>query len=143
LECRQLVETLQVSDVIFTGEVRIKDYIARMDIILLSSVSEGMPLAVLEAMASSKPCVTTDVGSCRELLQGLDDGIGPAGIVVPVMHYDQMASAIINLSKNRNLRDEMGRNGLSRANAAYTREKFIESYRMLYANYKEVERWQA
>ncbi|MDQ8736273.1 GT4 family glycosyltransferase PelF [Paenibacillus sp. LHD-38] len=142
-ECLQLVETLQVPGVIFTGEVKVKDYLARMDIILLSSVSEGMPLAVLEAMAASKPCVTTDVGSCRELLQGLDDGIGPAGVVVPVMHYDQLAAAIVNLCNNRKLREEMGRNGLSRANAAYTREKFIESYRKLYKEYKEGKRWQA
>ncbi|CAM4060268.1 GT4 family glycosyltransferase PelF [Paenibacillus alkaliterrae] len=136
-ECLQLVETLQVEDITFTGEVRIKDYLARMDIILLSSVSEGMPLAVLEAMAAAKPCVTTDVGSCRELLNGLDDGIGPAGIVVPVMHYDQLAAAIIQLCNNRLLREEMGSNGLSRTKATYTREKFIEGYRMLYAAYKE------
>ncbi|WP_169082083.1 GT4 family glycosyltransferase PelF [Paenibacillus sp. PL91] len=142
-ECLQLVETLQVTDIIFTGSVRIKDYLARMDIILLSSVSEGMPLAVLEAMAASKPCITTDVGSCKELLQGLDDGIGPAGIVVPVMHYDQMAAAIINLCKNRNQREEMGRNGLLRATATYTREKFIEDYRKVYSNYEEGKRWQA
>ncbi|MBD2867542.1 GT4 family glycosyltransferase PelF [Paenibacillus arenilitoris] len=142
-ECLQLVETLQLSGVFFTGEVRVKDYLARMDIILLSSISEGMPLAVLEAMAASKPCVTTDVGSCRELLQGLDDGIGPAGIVAPVMHYDQMAAAIATLCRSSELRETMGRNGLARVNAAYTREKFIESYRERYSDYKGERRWRA
>ncbi|WP_166242810.1 GT4 family glycosyltransferase PelF [Paenibacillus turpanensis] len=137
-ECTQLVETLQVRDVIFTGEVKIKEYLARMDMILLSSVSEGMPLAVLEAMACAKPCITTDVGSCRELLYGNDDGIGPAGMTVPVMHYDQMAAAIVSLAKNRRQREDMGRNALQRARQWYTREKFIESYRSLYASYQEV-----
>lgn len=142
-ECLQLVETLQVKDVIFTGEVQIKDYMARMDILLLSSVSEGMPLAILEGMACAKPCITTDVGSCRELLIGMDDGIGPSGMVVPVMHYDQMAAAIITLCKNRKLREEMGMNGLERARRNYTLEKFIEGYRQLYISYEGVTTWQA
>ncbi len=145
-ECLQLVESLQVEDVIFTGEVNVKQYLGRMDMILLSSISEGMPLAVLEAMACAKPCVTTDVGSCRELLLGTDDSYGPAGMVVPVMHYDQMASAIVKLCKNKKLREEMGRNGLMRARSLYTRERFIESYRTHYASYipgKEAGSWQA
>lgn len=140
-ECQQLVETLQVEGIIFTGEVRIKEYLGRMDILVLSSVSEGMPLAILEGMASSKPFVATDVGSCRELLQGMDDGIGPAGLIVPVMHYDQMAAALIKLCKNKKLREDMGRNGLERAGKYYTRKQFIESYQSLYGSYKEVNTW--
>jgi polysaccharide biosynthesis protein PelF len=142
-ECRKLVDSLQVKDVIFTGEVRISEYMPKIDIILLSSISEGMPLAVLEAMACAKPCVTTDVGSCRELLHGSDDDIGPCGYVVPVMHYDQMAAASIRLCKNKKLRDEMGRNGLQRASKLYTRELFIERYRNVYASYKGGPQWPA
>ncbi|MCP3774142.1 GT4 family glycosyltransferase PelF [Paenibacillus sp. MZ04-78.2] len=140
-ECLLLVESLQIKDVTFTGEVRIKDYLGRMDIVLLSSISEGMPLAVLESMACAKPCVTTDVGSCRELLHGLDDGIGPAGAVVPVMHYDHMASAIIKLCNSRKLREDMGRNGLERVRRHYTHEVFIQRYRQLYSSYKEERTW--
>jgi polysaccharide biosynthesis protein PelF len=135
-ECNTLVETLQVTDVIFTGEVSISDYLPRLDVILLSSISEGMPLAVLEAMASAKPCVTTDVGSCRELLEGADDEFGHAGFVVPVMHYDQMAAAIIRLCKSEKLRSEMGASGLARARKLYTRELFIDRYRDTYAGYR-------
>lgn len=142
-ECMQLVLSLQVQDVIFTGEVKIKDYLERFDVILLSSISEGMPLAILEAMASSRPCVTTDVGSCRELLFGRDDGIGPAGYVVPVMHYDQMSEAIMKLYKNPAAREEMGRNGLKRIKASYTREAFLDNYRQLYHAYEEGSPWQA
>ncbi len=135
-ECRTLVETLQVTDIIFTGEVNIADYLPRLDAILLSSISEGMPLAVLEAMASAKPCVTTDVGSCRELLEGAEDEFGHAGIVVPVMHYDQMAAAIVKLCKSEKLRSEMGANGLARARKLYTRELFIDRYRETYAGFE-------
>jgi len=142
-ECLQLVESLQVEDIIFTGSVRIKDYLGRMDLMLLSSVSEGMPLAVMEAMASARPVVTTDVGSCRELLFGRDDGIGPAGIVVPVMHYDQMAGAVVQLCMSRALREQMGRNGLERIRLHYTHRKFIDSYKRLYASFEEVRPWRA
>lgn len=142
-ECVQLVQALQVDGIFFTGNVRIKDYLGQMDIFLLSSISEGMPLAVLEAMASAKPCVTTDVGSCRELLYGIEDGIGPAGMVVPVMHYDHMARAIVKLCKNRKLREDMGKNGLERVGRIYRHDRFIEAYRQLYESFKEIGTWQA
>ncbi|AJY75075.1 GT4 family glycosyltransferase PelF [Paenibacillus beijingensis] len=140
-ECRQLVRNLGVRDIHFTGQVNVQEYLPRMDIILLSSISEGMPFAVLEAMAAGKPCVTTDVGSCRELLYGVSDHFGQAGVVVPVMHYDQMAAAVISLCKSRALREEMGRNGYKRVRARYTHEQFIRDYRGLYQQYEEAAAW--
>ena len=137
-ECRQLAETLQIDDVNFTGEVQVKEYLGRMDMVLLSSISEGQPLAVLEAMASGLPCVTTDVGSCRELLQGTDDDPGTAGYVVPVMHYEQMAAAIVKLSRNAPLRQEMGRIGRERVRRRYLKDGFIDAYRQIYQQYKGV-----
>lgn len=136
-ECLQLIESLQVEGFVFTGEVNVREYLERMDLILLSSISEGMPLAILEAMASAKPVVATDVGSCRELLLGRGDDIGPAGEVVPVMHYDRMAEAIVRLCANRKLREQMGSNGLKRVRMHYTHERFIDGYRRLYASFGE------
>ena len=43
-ECFDLVETLGVKDVVFTGRVNIKDYLGKMDFTLLTSISEGQPL---------------------------------------------------------------------------------------------------
>jgi glycosyltransferase involved in cell wall biosynthesis len=131
-ECLYLLSTLNVKDVIFTGEVNVKEYLQKMDVLVLSSISEGQPLAVLEGMASGKPFVTTDVGSCKELLLGGNDEFGQAGLVVPVMHYSQMADAIVQLSKYEPLRKKMGINGLNRVASSYTKEKFINSYKHLY-----------
>lgn len=142
-ECKQLVETLQIQDIIFTGEVRVKEYLGRMDLMVLTSVSEGQPLAILEGMACGKAFVTTDVGSCRELLFGRDDDIGPAGIIVQVLHYEQLGKAIVRLGKDQALREEMGWNGLKRVELYYTRDKFIESYRACYNSYVGGDdRWQ-
>ncbi|MGO4374590.1 GT4 family glycosyltransferase PelF, partial [Paenibacillus sp. MCAF20] len=141
-ECLSMVKTLELEDVHFTGEVNIKDYLGRMDILLLTSISEGQPLAVLEGMACAKPFVTTNVGSCKELLTGLGDGIGPAGLVAPVMHYEQIGQALIQLSKDSNLREEMGRNGLERVQRHYKHKDFIASYRHLYQSLGGMREWQ-
>jgi len=135
LECYQLVEALQVQGIEFTGEVNVRDYLSRFDLMLLSSISEGQPLAILEGMAAGIPWVATDVGSCRELLQERDDGIGHCGVIVPVMHYEQMAEAIIRLYRSKDLLKEMGRNGRLRAQQHYTRSRFIANYRRLYSEF--------
>ncbi|MDQ6420725.1 GT4 family glycosyltransferase PelF [Paenibacillus sp. LHD-117] len=142
-ECLQLVEALNLEDVYFTGSVRIKDYLGRMDVLMLTSISEGQPLAILEGMASAKPFVATNVGSCKELLSGLDDGIGEAGFVVPVMHYEQLAQAAIRLCKDGKLREEMGRNAIERVQRHYRQEEVIRNYRGLYQSLGGERKWQA
>ena len=57
-------------NVIFTGRVDIISYMEKLDFTILTSISEGQPLSVLESFAARRPCVTTDVGCCRELLNG-------------------------------------------------------------------------
>ncbi|MCX7842197.1 MAG: GT4 family glycosyltransferase PelF [Clostridia bacterium] len=131
-ECKKLVEYLEASDIYFTGTVNVNDYLGDMDILLLSSISEGQPLAILEGMAAGKPFVATDVGSCRELLYGDNDNFGKAGIVVPVMQPDLMAEAIIKLCSDPQLRETMGSNGKKRVSELYTMERFISSYRKIY-----------
>lgn len=132
-ECLKMVSYLELKEsVIFTGTVKVMDHIGNMDILLLSSVSEGQPLAVLEGMACGKPFVTTNVGSCQELLHGREDGIGAAGIVVPVMDDERMAEAILILCRNEEMRKRMGENGRERVNKYYTLETFINAYKKIY-----------
>ena len=131
-ECLQLIELLELKDVVFTGSVQIKDYIGKMDLLMLTSISEGQPLSILEAMAAGKPVVATDVGSCRELIEGIDDKIGAAGFIAPVMHYEQLAHCAITLCKDEKLRLEMGRNALKRVELFYRQEDVIQKYRNLY-----------
>ncbi|TFE01718.1 GT4 family glycosyltransferase PelF [Jeotgalibacillus salarius] len=140
-ECRELVDSLGVQDIIFTGQVAVKDYLGKMDLLVLSSISEGQPLAILEGMAAGKPFVSTDVGSCRELLYGDGDGIGPAGRVVPVMHYEKMADAIIEIGQDEKLRRAMGGNGRKRVTRHYTKDQFISDYRQIYES-RGVIQWQ-
>ncbi|UFJ41049.1 GT4 family glycosyltransferase PelF [Brevibacillus humidisoli] len=133
-ECIDLVRILELEDVAFTGSVDVKQYLGRMDIIVLTSISEGQPLAVLEAMAAGKPVVATDVGNCREMLYGseADRAYGRAGTVVPVLDDQEIAKAIIALCDSKTDRQVMGMNGRRRVMNAYTHELFIDRYESLY-----------
>lgn len=131
--CRQTVEMLRIQDVTFTGAVRVVEYLPKMDLLILSSISEGQPLAVLEGQAAHRPFVTTDVGCCRELIYGdSTDTLGPAGSIVAPMDYEAMAAEIVRLGRDFDLRRRMGNIGYERVRRGYTYERFIVSYRKIY-----------
>lgn len=127
-ECRRLKEDLGLKNVVFTGRVDVRSYLEKIDFTLLTSISEGQPLAVLEAMAAGRPAVTTDVGSCRELIMGPGDDFGPAGICVPVMHQTALAEAILSLCRDANARARMGEAGRRRVYAHYRQDTMLERY---------------
>ncbi|GIP33754.1 GT4 family glycosyltransferase PelF [Paenibacillus sp. J2TS4] len=134
-ECVQLAHDLGMENM-FTGNVALHEYMGRMDVLALTSISEGQPLAVLEGMAAGKPFVVTDVGSCKELLYGTDDDYGEAGIVVPVMNSERIAQAIVTLCRDPELRLRMGDSGKRRVRAHYTKKAFIDTYKSLYLSYE-------
>lgn len=131
-ECFELVRVMNVPDIVFTGKVDVREYYGRMDMMLLTSISEGQPLAVMESFAAGKPVVATDVGDCKGLILGESDGFGEAGIVVPVMDVAGISAALLRLAYNRSERVGMGENGYRRAAALYRAETMYASYRTLY-----------
>lgn len=98
-ECFDLVETLGIKDIIFTGRINVRDYIGRMDFTILTSISEGQPLTILESYAAGIPVIATDVGNCRELIFGNNDGLGDAGILTHIMNIEEIAQAMIKLAE--------------------------------------------
>lgn len=141
-ECKNLVDYLGLKNVIFAGNVIVTDYIGKMDILVLGSISEGQPLAVLEGMAAGKPHILTDVGSCRELMEGINDEFGVAGIVVSIMDYEAIGNSIIKLSRDKTMRECMGKNAKSRVSSLYTTESFINNYIRLYKEVADKNIWQ-
>ena len=131
-ECMQLKEDMGLENVVFTGRVDTAEYMRGMDFTLLTSISEGQPLAVLEAMAAGRPAVTTDVGCCRELIEGVNDGFGAAGICVPAMHQTALAEAVLTLCEDANRRKQYGENGRRRVSRMYRLPDMVERYEILF-----------
>ena len=74
-ECAALIRQLGLDDAVtLHGPVTVIDWLARIDISVLTSISEAQPLTILEAGAAGIPCIATDVGACREMIES-----NPAG----------------------------------------------------------------
>ncbi|MFV0465690.1 MAG: GT4 family glycosyltransferase PelF [Lachnospiraceae bacterium] len=132
-ECLKLILDMNIQDVVFTGQVNIKDYLASIDILLLSSISEGQPLALLEGLAAGIPFVTTNVGHCRGILEGDgEDSLGSAGYVVPVMNSVKMAKATLDLIRDPLLRKKMGETGKQRVKTYYSQKSCLDRYDRIY-----------
>ena len=101
-ECAALVTELGLTETfIFRGRVQVTEWLGRIDVNVLTSISEAQPLTILEAGAAGVPCVATDVGSCREMIEGDpeagDAALGPGGSVTPVANPPATAEAIAGL----------------------------------------------
>jgi polysaccharide biosynthesis protein PelF len=94
-------------------------------VVLLTSISEGLPYVVLEAMASARPVVATDVG-------GVSEAIGDAGILVPPRHPSAVAAACIRLLRNPGERRALGAAARARVLQQFTVERSFNAYRGLY-----------
>ena len=123
-ECFELSETLGLSeDIEFTGRINIKDYLGRMDMTILTSVSEGQPLTILESYAAHKPVIATDVGNCHGLIYGESDDFGPAGMITHIM------------AQKKEMRLAMGENGYRRVMAKYRVEYMQKTYWEIYRDF--------
>lgn len=97
------------------------------DLFVLSSVREGLPIALLEAMALGVPSVVTDVGGCGEAVRhGVD------GLIVPPRDPAALADAVLRLLDDPELRGRMGAAAASRAAESFgiegTARRYLDVY---------------
>jgi len=134
--CKALVAMLsREQEIRFVGQKPMAEIYADLDVVVLTSFSEAQPLVILEAHAAGLPVIATDVGGCRELLEGRDDedrALGPSGRVTRVAHAAQTAAAILELAGSPRLRRRMGEAGRARVHAYYRTDQVIDRYRALY-----------
>lgn len=102
---------------------------AGFDVLILPSYSEGIPKVILEAMACELPVVATPVGGIPEAVAHED-----TGFLVPVGDRQALASSILALAENRDLRRSMGEAGRKRAQAAFRWDKFASDASELYCS---------
>jgi polysaccharide biosynthesis protein PelF len=96
-------------------------------IYVLSSISEGFPFSLLEAMATGRPVIATDVGGVRE-------AVGEAGVVVPPRDHDAMAQACIRLLEREQVRRNFGAAARTRVQTQFSLDLFLETYRHIYTD---------
>ncbi len=112
----------------------IKVKLQHVDVFLLSSLSEGISNAVLEAMSCGIPVVTTDCGGVRE---AVTDGVD--GFVIPIRDPAAMASALQSLWQNTNLREQMGMAGRKKVVHHFNLDGQIQQWVDLYQELQTTE----
>jgi len=125
------------------GHSDIKKILPKSAIQTLSSISEGMPLVILEGFAAGVPCVATDVGSCRDLIEGgieeADFEIGIAGAITGIANPEALANEYIRLLHFENGDWKRAQeSALERVEKYYRQELFLKDYRDLYNEAKEL-----
>jgi glycosyltransferase involved in cell wall biosynthesis len=142
-ECRELAEGLGLSDNIkFLGFQQMTELLPKIGLVVLSSISEGLPLVLLEGFAAGVPAISTDVGSCRQLIYGLDEQdqvFGAAGRIVGIADPQALAEAALELLTDAVVWKNASEAGVKRVEVYYAQERMFDSYRKIY---EEATSWQ-
>jgi glycosyltransferase involved in cell wall biosynthesis len=112
----------------FADGPRKVEALCNADVFVYPSYSEGMPMAVIEAMACGLPVIATRVGGLPDLVS---DGVN--GLLVEPRHPDQLASAIQRLCSNPELRSSMEKNSFKRAFEEYDMEVLVSRLVSIYS----------
>lgn len=125
-----LLSQFETGSIDFVGPLPHQDAMARMarcDLFVLPSYTEGFPNAVVEAMALGKPIIATTVGAIPEMLDS------DAGILVESRNVGQLSDALHRLISDPLLREKMGSLALERAIKNYTIDVVFDAYASLWS----------
>lgn len=103
-------------------------------VFVMTSISEGFPYSLIEAMACGCAVVATDVG-------GVGEVIGDTGMIVPPRDHAAVAQACLTLLRDENLRRKLGAAGRMRVQQQFTLEKCLTAYREIYDEAVKLKPW--
>jgi glycosyltransferase involved in cell wall biosynthesis len=118
------VATLKLNDrVIFYGSSRdVPHFFSLADAFVMSSVSEGLPMALLEAMSAGLPCVATAVGGIPDVINAQN------GILVQPRDSDALAEAMIRIATTPQLRRDMGTRARTTVTSRFSVDAMVDQY---------------
>jgi glycosyltransferase involved in cell wall biosynthesis len=105
----------------------VPDIVAAADVVALPSLTEGLPLAVLEAMAAGKPVVATPVGGVPD---AIDDG--ETGAIIPLNEPEALAAALVRFLENRELSARVAQAARRRIEERFSLASFLQQIEALY-----------
>lgn len=128
-ELTSQIEALGLTDrVILTGfREDVAQILAQLDIFMLSSLSEGLSIATIEAMGLGKPVVVTDSGGPGEIVRD-----GETGYLVPPADPKALADRAVELLRNHSLAERMGQAARADVRLRFSLEQNVRSYEQLY-----------
>ena len=104
-------------------------FFSAADVFAMSSISEGLPMSLLQSMSLGTPSILTDVDGMGEVLR-----LTGGGLLVPVGDPEAMAEAIVRLATDRKLYEELSRKALAAYQKDFTLEQMAHGYMALYTN---------
>lgn len=113
-----------------SGRKRSMSDFANADCYVLPSLSEGLPIVLLEAMAAKLPVITTDVGSCRDLVEK-----SGCGLIVSPGDIDSLVIGIKKMQSLKNRKD-LGNNGHLFVKKYFTWENVVDTTRLSYLSHR-------
>lgn len=126
LRLRSLVNELGLNEeVVFLGSVKdVPQFLCKLQVFAFSTTSEeGQGIALIEAMAARVPIVATDVGACREVLDG-----GRCGLMVHEQNPEALANAIWRMATDEDLASRIVDAALERVNSVYNIKNTAHDY---------------
>lgn len=120
------------SKVFFAGlQSQVKPYYEAMDIFMMCSSFEGLPIALLEAMSMNCAIVSTNAGGIKEVIRNEIDGL-----MVDVDDWQQLSTSILELAKNPAKRTHLQSKARNRVEASFSLEVMIQELETLYLLHK-------
>lgn len=104
-----------------------KYYLKHFDLVLYTSLSEGLPLSIWESMKQGVPIVSSDVGGIREIIEQEN-----CGYVYPFGDIEKCAKLIMDLYNNPGKAKKLGNNGKNALEKKYSKRIFINFFKQLY-----------
>lgn len=113
----------------FTGFIDdVEEMMKALDVFALPSYREGMPRTIIEAMASGKPVIASDIRGCREEVSH-----GETGLLVPVREAEPLGKAIVDILNSPELARSMGEKGRERAEQYFDEQLVMDRQLWHYA----------
>lgn len=124
--CQALLERLGLGDRFrFMGRTTDPHGVVRdADVVLMTSISEGLPMSILEAMSEGRPVVSTGVGGVPDVVKG-------CGVVTPPGDDRGLAMAIVTLLRDPDLAWTLGQRGHRRLRRIFSEAACVDGYREL------------